>query len=269
MTGKARNFNVPLSDLEFGDLLGQGGFGAVFRGKWKSKNMTVALKKTLTAPEVADANMMGLLGQHPNIVSFYAYTTDHPHTISVLELAENGSLNDYLYKANKKPDLAQSVNWAQDIAYGMAHLHNHDIVHRDLKSHNILFSTRMVAMVSDFGTARFLSRTTEATKTGTLRWMAPEVINEEKFNMKCDIYSYAMILLEMMEHKVPYDGANDFKAATLATSGQRPALGDNMPGYIHSLIESCWAHNPTERPPFCDIVIAMETKTYPLVDCDV
>ena len=116
MTGKARNFKVPLFDLAFGDLLGQGGFGAVFCGKWKSKNITVVLKKTLTAPEVADANMMGPLGQHPNIVSFYVYATDHPHTISVLELAENGSLNDYLYKANKKPDLAQSMNWAHHIA---------------------------------------------------------------------------------------------------------------------------------------------------------
>ena len=93
--------------------------------------------------------------------------------------------------------------------------------------------------------------------------MAPEVINEEKFNKKCDVYSYAMILIELIEHKIPYESSGDFEAATLAISGQRPALGDNMPGYIHSLIEACWAHNPTEHLSFCDIVIAMETKTYP------
>ena len=174
---KSISYEIDLADLEFVDLLGTGGFGTVFRGKWKSKGFDVALKKVNITPDASDAKIMSELGEHPNIISFYGFAYRYPETIIVTALAKKGSLYDYLHVRKEKPTQQQSLTWALQIAYGMAFMHRLDYVHRDLKSSNVLFSDKMVAQVCDFGTARFLKGTTFASKVaGTPRWMAPEVM---------------------------------------------------------------------------------------------
>ena len=173
---KSNTYEIDLADLEFGDLLGQGTFGAVFCGKWKSSGFDVALKKVNITPDASDAKVMMELGKHPNIISFFGFAYRRPETIIVTALAKKGSLFDYLHVRKEKPTEQQSLTWAKQIAYGMAFMHRLDYVHHDLKSSNVLFSDDMVAQVSDFGTAHFLKGTTLTSKTvGTHRWMAPEV----------------------------------------------------------------------------------------------
>ena len=253
-----------MADLEFGELLGQGGFGTVFRGRWRSKGFDVALKKVIINPEESDAKVMKELGEHPNIISFLGFAYRRPETIVVTALAKKGSLFDYLHIRKEKPTEQQSLTWARQIAYGMAFMHRLDYVHRDLKSSNVLFSDDMVAQVSDFGTARFLKSSTVASKTaGTHRWMAPEVAQDDVINKKCDVFSYALVVWELMEHNIPYPEARtDIMASMAILSGERPPIGPNWPRYLSSLTQACWAPAPNDRPTFSDIVTSLENNTY-------
>ena len=257
------DFQIELSDLVFGDFLGEGASGAVFRGRWSSRNLDVALKKCNVPPEASDASILSQLGEHPNIVTFYGFSYDYPQTIIVMELATNGSLFDYLHNKNMKPPQDQSIKWAKQIAYGMAYLHRHDIVHRDLKSHNVLLSGDMEPLLCDFGLARTMKKTTKASSVGTYEWMAPEVAFGGNVNQKCDTYSFAMVLWELMEHQVPFgDAPNGLVAAVWAKDGQRPPIGDHWPKYLVKLVQDCWALSPYDRPAFEVIIRAINTKNY-------
>ena len=258
------SYEIDITDLEFGDVLGEGGFGTVFQGKWRSKGIDVALKSVRITPDASDAKVMKELGDHPNIISFYGFAYRRPETIIVTALARKGSLYDLLHVRKEKPTEQQSLTWAQQIAYGMAHMHRLDYVHRDLKSSNVLFSDKMVAQVCDFGTARFLRTTTIASKTaGTHRWMAPEVARDDAINKQCDVFSFSLVIWELMEHNIPYPKARtDVMASMAILNGERPPIGANWPKYLSSLTQACWADSPSDRPIFSDIIASLENEMY-------
>ena len=117
----------------------------MFCGRWKSKGLDVALKKVNCTPDTSDAQIMMELGKHPNIIAFYGFAYNYPETIIVTAQAKKGSLFDLTHVRKEKPSEQQNLTWAKQIAYGMAYMHEHDLVHLDLKSSNILFSEEMVA----------------------------------------------------------------------------------------------------------------------------
>ena len=236
--------------------MGQGTFGAVFRGRWKSKGFDVALKKVNCTPDASDAQIMMELGKHPNIIAFYGFAYNYPETIIVTALAQKGSLYDLLHIRKEKPTEQQSLTWAEQIAYGMAYMHERDVVHRDLKSSNVLFSGNMVAQVCDFGTARILKETTIASKVaGTPRWMAPEVAQDDAINKQCDVFSFSIIVWELMEHKIPFpDARTNYLVTKAIIDGERPSISAQWPAYLSSLTQACWAPAPNDRPKFSDII---------------
>ena len=130
-----------------------------------------------------------------------ALSDDKISTLIVTEFAVGGSLYTALHERKEGvPTADQSLGWAMQIASGMAHLHSHNIIHRDLKSPNVLLSHGYLK-VCDFGTARQLSKTCTPTgKMGTYRWMAPEIAESEntRINNKCDVFSYGMIIYEII-----------------------------------------------------------------------
>ena len=148
----------------------------------------------------------------------------------------------------------------------MEHLHEHNIIHRDLKSANILLCTGNVAKIADFGTARYLEHTTQQTDMrGTYRWMSPEVMEEVEahINKYYDSYSYGMVLYELFEHKVPFhDIQSKFWIGSIVLAGGRPTITCNLPPYLKNLILACWKANPQERPTFPTIVTAFERKWF-------
>ena len=206
---------------------------------------------------------MAILGEHPNIVSFYGFAHNHPETTIVTALAKNGSLYNYLHTEGKKPTVQQSVKWARHIAYGMAHMHKLELVHRDLKSSNVLFTNDMEAQICDFGTSRPMENTTYASKAkGTWRWMAPEVANEDAISKMCDVFSFSMVVWELMEHKVPFHDSKDLRASMRIVSGERPPLLSIWPDFLANLVEAGWSQNPHHRPSFTDIVTSLENEVY-------
>ena len=255
-----QEYIIDIRDLEFGDCIDEGSFATVYSGKWLSKDMEVAIKKVRCEPSESEVKIWSSLSPHPNIIAFYGYARTSHHTYLVTELAENGSLYDRLHSQQEnqveKPTQRKCLAWAKEIAQGMAYLHRLEIIYRDLKSRNVLLTAEDAAKLSDFGTARYLSwQDPEAGRQGTYRWMAPEVIDGGSADKHSDVYSFSMVMWELMAHKIPFhDVADERDAAILAQEEHRPPLDNAWPLYIRVLIQKCWNHHPHCRPSFDDIV---------------
>ena len=263
-----KSYNIDLSELQLGKLIGQGTYGTVFAGKWKTKgNLEVAIKKCLGSQSV-DAEILSVLPRHPNVVFFYATSSSEDATYIVTELVTNGSLFDYIHTDKKEFNNLQAISWAKQIGYGMEHLHGHNIVHRDLKSGNVLISSEMEMKVCDFGTARVMvAKDNMSMMCGTYRWMAPEIMKsvDAIIDKNCDIFSYGCVLYELFERQLPYHKVkNDIMVPTKVLEGLRPEFsGDrNVPGYLRDLMQACWEEDPEKRPPFEDCLKSFIMKSF-------
>ena len=258
---------IDYTDLELGACLGEGGFGAVFHGKWKSKGKVVAIKKVTGQLNPREVHIPNSLPAHPNVIQFYGAVLKLPNCCVVLEYAENGSLYDHLHKKCIKSGLEWSLNRAKEVARGMLFLHQNDIMHRDLKSCNVLLSSDNTAKICDFGTARLAAQTTAMSKvTGTYGWMAPELLEhpESKVLSKaCDVYSYGILLWELITCEVPYasDGLSGIQIAMKVIKGNRPGIPASCQQYLADLMQICWAINPKERPGFNQIITVLVRKS--------
>ena len=151
----------------------------------------------------------------------------------------------------------------------MEFLHHNGIVHRDLKFGNVLLGERMIAKLCDFGTARALDHAAQQSKpTGTYRWMAPEIAKEERSRIspKCDIYSFAMVLYEIVTLQLPFKDDPELMAMMKVLQGQRPTLPESDPEcepFLRHLITACWDEDPNNRPTFQEIKHALDRQTFP------
>jgi len=191
--------------------------------------------------------------QHPNVVKLIAVIDQYSF---VTEYVERGDLFSLL--KNKDPHVLWSrngVNIARGIASGLEYLHSIKIIHRDLKSPNILITRDWQAKISDMGFARIregenkLQIMTE--QRGTILWAAPEIFETNEISDKSDIYSFGLILLEILTQDSPWNGYSPFsvphKVLKQKTSKYHK-IPDDFPKPIARAILSCWEKNPDDRP---------------------
>ena len=240
----------------------------MFEAKWRKK--TVAVKvcaRNLVKNLSSEVKILTSLPPHPHVITFFgvAVTSDGFSTCIITELATNGSLYDYLHVRKAEPSPDQCLAWALQVASGMQHLHNSNVVHRDLKSPNILLSFGLFAKVCDFGTALFSPGTTLERQAGTYRWMAPEVVADVKANINkmCDVFSFGMVMYEIFAHKLPYADISSLpKVAMAVLQGERPSVPATLPPFLHPLLEACWKEDPQQRPHFEAIALAIQTGSF-------
>ena len=151
----------------------------------------------------------------------------------------------------------ERINLALEIAQGINYLHSFKppILHRDLKSLNILLDKNYVCKIADFGWAKL--RDNHMTKLrGTFQWMAPEVITNEYYTEKADVYSFGIILWEFWSRDPPYKGvkAKDVAKKVRANKTYRPIIPNDVPKEIAELMECCWDADPDKRPTFLEII---------------
>lgn len=160
---------------------------------------------------------------------------------------------------------------ALGIAYGMNFLHSQNIIHRDLKSPNILLNTYDVPAICDFGLAKSLNNKQETltTEIGTCDWTAPEVFQSPHYTFKVDVYSFGVMLWEMITARQPYKGLTAMQVAFAVTQNkERPKFPKDTPVKLKKFIQKCWHQNPDKRPTFAKIVvkIAKHKVSFPGTD---
>ena len=254
---------IKMEDLNFtkDSDIGTGTFGDVKKCYWRKTLVAVKfLKKAMENEKeniqsfIEELNLLKKL-RHPNILLYLGANITGPNYFLVTEFCELGNLFDFLHN-NSRSELADNDRnrIALEIAKGVNYLHSFDppILHRDLKSLNILLDKNMSVKIADFGWARL--RDIHMTKQrGTFQWMAPEVIKKNSYSEKADVFSYGIILWEIWVQEPPYKNIDRFEVAkSVATiKNYRPPLNEDViPESIRTLIGACWDYNPDNRPTF-------------------
>eukprot|EP00002_Diphylleia_rotans_P023720 TRINITY_DN4667_c0_g1_i1.p1 TRINITY_DN4667_c0_g1~~TRINITY_DN4667_c0_g1_i1.p1 ORF type:complete len:773 (-),score=169.82 TRINITY_DN4667_c0_g1_i1:362-2680(-) len=252
------SWEIDPKDLqEGGSSLGTGSFGTVVVGTYKGQK--VAIKRMLTTKgnfrasisftvEVAVVRKLS----HPNIVKFIGADTSPYNMAIVLELVEPGCLRDYLRDKSKPMNHEQKWRVIHGVVEAMAYLHsmNPPILHRDLKSANVLINDMFDAKVCDFGFARIKSSTRTMTKCGTLSYQAPEILSGKRYNEKADVYSFGILVWEIETRELPYAGIDPVTLPLSVVDGMRPSTSDLIDTECISHMKRCWANDPNERPSF-------------------
>ena len=200
--------------------------------------------------------------RHRNVVQLIGASAGPPACVLVTEFARGGSLARHLRSlAPEAPPAARQLALAADVARGMDYLQRCSIIHRDLKSANILLDEHGRCKVADFGLARVLDGAgTMTAETGTYRWMCPEVIKGDRYGQPADVYSFGIVCWELTAGgKLPYDGVSAVHVALqVAQDGLRPDVPPAAPPLLARLMVACWADAPAARPPFAELVAALE-----------
>jgi serine/threonine protein kinase len=270
-------WHIEIDELEVGPVIGEGAYGKVYEGVYQGTH--VAVKKLFvikTIPEKAqrgfreECKLMARL-RHPNIVLFMGFVMTDEDFVIVLELCEEGSLHD-MYSNGDQPPLADHramvLKTSADICRGMAYLHGRKpaILHRDLKSLNVLMTESFTAKIGDFGMSRVRHAYQTMTRTmGTLLWTSPEVLKGRPATEASDVYAFGVVLWEVTHWSEPFVGQSSFSVAMDVSQGKRPemaeeALATILPG-LADLIREVWSSDEDARPSFVEILRKLDDRT--------
>ncbi|KAG8370240.1 hypothetical protein BUALT_Bualt14G0097400 [Buddleja alternifolia] len=279
--------------LEIRYLVAQGTYGTVYRGTYNSQDVavklldwgeegmsTVAETAALRASFKQEVAVWHKL-DHPNVTSFVGasmgtsqlkipsknpsegYTNLPSRACCVLvEFLPGGTLKNYLYK-NRKKKLAFKIviQLALDLARGLSYLHSKKIVHRDVKAENMLLDTQRNLKIADFGVARVEAQNPKdmTGETGTLGYMAPEVLDGKPYNRKCDVYSFGICLWEIYCCDLPYTDLSFAEVSSaVVRQNLRPDIPRCCPNSLASIMKKCWDANPEKRPEMDEVVRLLE-----------
>jgi len=266
--------------LTLGECIGQGSYGQVYRGDYVG--MPVAIKqlynrrldeRTLRHMRLEAALLYGL--EHPNIVRLIGLAVDYSlaaHTSStisgiglalVMELVEGGTNLRQLLSARNKPlSWLKRMGLLRNAALGIAYIHQHGFIHRDLKSSNLMVSADgMNIQVADFGFVTIKQENNTMTRCGTPAWTAPELMQPPSVDSdgpraseKVDIYSFGIVMWEVLTRRLPYDTAPIHGLVMRVLEGDRPPIPSDCPSNFADMMTRCWNADPSCRPSMDELV---------------
>ncbi|KAK4425644.1 Serine/threonine-protein kinase STY13 [Sesamum alatum] len=279
--------------LEIRYLIAQGTYGTVYRGTYNSEDVAVKLLDwgedgMATAAETAQlrASFKQEVAvwhklDHPNVTRFIGASmgtsqfkipsknpsegyTNLPSRACcvVVEFLPGGTLKKFLYK-NRKKKLPYKVviQLALDLSRGLSYLHSKKIVHRDVKAENMLLDSQRTLKIADFGVARVEAQNPRdmTGETGTLGYMAPEVLDGKPYNRKCDVYSFGICLWEIYCCDLPYTDLSFAEVSSaVVRQNLRPEIPRCCPNSLANIMKKCWDANPEKRPDMDEVVRLLE-----------
>ncbi|KAJ9136156.1 hypothetical protein P3X46_033261 [Hevea brasiliensis] len=268
----ADEFSVDMSKLFLGLRFAHGAHSKLYHGVYKDEPVAV---KIIRAPDDDENGTLAarlknqysrevtLLSRlhHRNVIKFVAACKKPPVYCVITEYLSEGSLRAYLHKLEHKSlTLQRLIAVALDIARGMEYIHSQGVIHRDLKPENVLIDQEFHLKIADFGIACEEAYCDSlADDPGTYRWMAPEMIKKKSYGRRVDVYSFGLILWEMVAGTIPYEDMNPIQAAfAVVNKNLRPVIPRDCPPAMRALIEQCWCLHPEKRPEFWQIVKVLE-----------
>ncbi|KAF3615658.1 hypothetical protein CQW23_04784 [Capsicum baccatum] len=267
-TDGSDDWEIDIRLLKFENKVASGSFGDLYKGSYCSQEVAIKVLK----PENLNMDMVKEFSQevfimrkirHKNVVQFIGACTRPPNLCIVTEFMTRGSIYTFLHKQRGAFKLPTLLKVAIDVSKGMSYLHQNNIIHRDLKTANLLMDEHGVVKVGDFGVARVQAQTGVMTaETGTYRWMAPEVIEHKPYDHKADVFSFGVVLWELLTGEIPYAYLTPLQAAIgVVQQGLRPTIPKSTHPKLAELLEKCWQQDPTQRPDFSEILDSLKQLT--------
>ncbi|KAE8659830.1 ACT-like protein tyrosine kinase family protein isoform 2 [Hibiscus syriacus] len=270
-------WEIDTSLLKYESKLTSSSYGDMYKGTFCSQVVAIKvlrtehLKENLLKEFTQEVDIMRKI-QHKNVVQFIGACTSPPSLCIVTEFMSGGSIYDLLHKQKSGFKLPFLLKVAVDVSKGMSYLHQQSIMHRDLKAANLLMDENGVVKVSDFGVARVQAQPGVMTaETGIYHWMAPElsdilstlgpwkVIEHKPYDHKADVFSFGVVLWELLTGKLPYENLTPLQAAVgIVQKGLRPVIPTHTHPNFVELLESCWQQDPSRRPEFAEISKMLE-----------
>ncbi|XP_010938227.1 serine/threonine-protein kinase 54 [Elaeis guineensis] len=285
-------WEIYLSKLEIRYVVARGTYGTIYRGNYDGQDVAVKLLDWGEDGVATDAETASLRASfqqevavwhkldHPNVTKFIGAsmgTTDLkiPQSTSsgqttiparaccvVVEYLPGGTLKQYLFK-NRRKKLAYKVviQLALDLSRGLSYLHSRKIVHRDVKTENMLLDAHRNLKIADFGVARVEAQNPKdmTGETGTLGYMAPEVLDGKPYNRKCDVYSFGICLWEIYCCDMPYPDLSFAEVSSaVVRQNLRPEIPRCCPSALANIMRKCWDANPDKRPDMDEVVRLLE-----------
>jgi len=219
---------------------------------------------------LAEAQIMKKL-RHQKLIQLYAVCTMEEPIYIITELMKNGSLLEYLQGKGRTLKLPQLIDMSAQIAAGMAYLESQNYIHRDLAARNVLVGENNVVKIADFGLARLIKEDEYEARVGArfpIKWTAPEAANYSKFSIKSDVWSFGILLTELVTYgRIPYPGErkrNFFRSKTFfifagmtnaevlhqVEHGYRMQAPQGCPPQLYDIMLECWHKDPMKRPTF-------------------
>lgn len=291
---KIEEWEIELAKLDIRHEIARGTYGTVYRGAYDGQDVAVKLLDWAEDGMVTSAEAAAIRASfrqevavwqkldHPNVTKFIgasmgttnlkipsqSATSDSHNSLPsraccvVVEYLPGGTLKKFLIR-NKRKKLAFKVviQIALDLARGLSYLHSKTIVHRDVKTENMLLDANRTLKIADFGVARVEAQNPRdmTGETGTLGYMAPEVLDGKPYNRKCDVYSFGICLWEIYCCDMPYpDLSFTDVSSAVVRQNLRPDIPRCCPSSLASIMRKCWDANPDKRPVMDEVVKLLE-----------
>eukprot|EP00250_Pteridium_aquilinum_P015588 c22657_g1_i1 orf=232-1950(-) len=262
----AENWMIDLSQLFLGERFASGTYSRIYHGMYRESPVAVKvirqpdedgfLADRLEKSFMQEVTILSCL-QHQNVIKFIAACKKPPVLCVITEYLPGGSIRAFLHKREGKVlPIPQVLRMALDVTYGMEYLHMKGVVHRDLKSENLVLGDDGCVKILDFGTSCFESECNSCgDNLGTYRWMAPEMLSQKPYTRKVDIYSFGIVLWELLTAHLPYEDMGAVQAAfCVINKNTRPPIPEDCPSLLKDLMCHCWSTEPEERPEFWEIL---------------
>ena len=253
--------------------VGEGSYGVVYRGEWRGVAVAIKqlkvqfLKKQELEEFRREVSIMERL-RSPYIVNMVGAVLTENHLAIVTEFMSHGSVR-HAFGKRKLRNPTVKFRIALDAAHGLDFLHKNNIIHRDVKNDNLLIVSLshhapVTVKLTDFGTSRSdaMAIRVEMTKgVGTPAFMAPEILDTKPYSKSADVYSFGITMYELWTEKTPYSNSGFTKPwdiAQFVVSGKRLPVPRDMPASYAAIMQACWAHEPTQRPTFAQVVAMLQ-----------
>eukprot|EP01104_Vermistella_antarctica_P019284 TRINITY_DN7489_c0_g1_i1.p1 TRINITY_DN7489_c0_g1~~TRINITY_DN7489_c0_g1_i1.p1 ORF type:complete len:517 (+),score=149.34 TRINITY_DN7489_c0_g1_i1:57-1553(+) len=257
-------------EIELQELIGEGCFGRVYRGKCRAQDVAIKvpkkqdIKKKKLEAFLREVEIMS--NTYCPYITLYMGACTVPGKIMIVTELLDTDVEHILADKKKQLTLYQRMKMAKDASHGMAWLHgaNPRIIHRDLKTSNLLLDKTLRVKVCDFGLSQLCKTgqkyVDEDGAKGTPLYMAPEVLAGEEFNEKADVYSFAIVMWEMVTREEAFGHHSDYDEFVEAVCDkfERPPLSQKIHPSIRKLLEQLWDDDPNTRPTFPEIVQSLE-----------